>query len=654
MARLRSSWLACLLAMGVVAASCTGGGPRPAPPPATDQSPGGTVAPKLQISVAPFQLTAPVERAVAVTWHGKLYVAGGLDSHGVSTDGVLSVDPSTGRVKQVGRLPQPFHDAAAAVLGDRLLVFGGGSVQGTDIVQAFDLLTGKGSVVGHLPVALSDLSAAVVGTTAYLVGGFDGSIPRREIYSTSDGVSFSLAGTLPAGLRYAAVAPSGSGVVIAGGVSKDGPVSTVSEFDPAAGAISTIGHLPSRVGHAAALALGSFVYILGGRDAGGRAEGNVWRVDPGARKVRAQPSLTAPVSDPASVSDGASGWLLGGWRAAPVADVLHATIDQPVIPAGDAGTAPFAGLLLIADRGNDRLLVVDANKKIVWQYPAPSLPPPPFRFYFPDDAFWVHGGQAILVNEEENQVIAEIAYPSGETLWTYGHAGTAGSGPGFLHQPDDAYPYPGGGLVVSDAENCRILFFGPDGRVSRQIGTTSNCVRDLPKSVGYPNGDTPLPNGHLLISELNGGFIDEVTGSGGVVWSVRVPGVPVPSDPQRLADGSYLTVDYQTPGRVVRFDSTGNVLWSFGPLTGPGELHNPSLGAPLPNGLVAVNDDFGNRVVIIDPATDRIVWQYGVDGVAGAGPDLLRIPDGLDLLLPGGAIPLHVDFASGPSTLGAP
>lgn len=411
-----------------------------------------------------------------------------------------------------------------------------------------------------------------------------------------------------------------------------------------------------RLGWAAALAFGAYVYVLGGRDANGHAEGDVWKVDPPARSVRSQASLTTPVSDPAAVSDGAEGWLFGGWRGAPVADILHATIKVPVssLPAGDAQMVPFAGLLLIADRGNNRLLVVDANKRVVWHYPAKELPPPPFRFYFPDDAFWVHGGQAILLNEEENHVLAEITYPSGETLWTYGHPGTPGSATGFLHQPDDVYPYPGGGVVVADAQNCRILFFGPHGNASRQIGTTANCVHDLPKSVGYPNGDTPLPDGHLLLSELNGGFVDEVTSSGTVVWSVHVRGVAVPSDPQRLTDGTYLMVDYETPGRVVRFDNTGKVLWSFGPPTGPGELRNPSLGAPMPNGMVAVTDDFGNRVVIIDPTTNRIVWQYGVDGLAGTGPDLLRIPDGLDLLLPGGVIPLHVDFASAVPTPGAP
>ncbi|HYT30699.1 MAG TPA: PQQ-binding-like beta-propeller repeat protein [Actinomycetota bacterium] len=322
--------------------------------------------------------------------------------------------------------------------------------------------------------------------------------------------------------------------------------------------------------------------------------------------------------------------------------------------SSEAAVRPFAGLLAIADRGNNRLLVVDPAGKVVWRYPSPSLPPPPDRFYFPDDVFWVHRGRALLVNEEENDVLIEIAYPSGRVLWTYGHAGIAGSAPGYLHQPDDVYPAPGGGVVVADALNCRILFFGPHGKPTRQLGATGNCTHGLPATVGYPNGDTPLPNGDLLLSELNGGYVDEVTSNGNRVWTLRVPGVPVPSDPQRLAGGSYMVVDYERPGRIVRFTRWGKVLWSYGPSSGRGMLDHPSLAVPLPNGLVAVNDDYRHRVLLIDPATDRIVWSYGVADAAGTGPNRLRFPDGLDLLLPGGVVPLHVDFASPLPAAGRP
>lgn len=70
-------------------------------------------------------------------------------------------------------------------------------------------------------------------------------------------------------------------------------------------------------------------------------------------------------------------------------------------------------------------------------------------------------------------------------------------------------------------------------------------------------------------------------------------------------------------------------------------LNHPSLAERLPNGLIAANDDYRARVVIIDPRTRRIVWQYGHTGEPGTRPDHLRLPDGFDLLAPNGATPTH-------------
>ena len=120
-------------------------------------------------------------------------------------------------------------------------------------------------------------------------------------------------------------------------------------------------------------------------------------------------------------------------------------LESPPKPATSqtsptAGPArPFSGRLLIADRGNNRLLVVNAEKKVLWRFPSRAHPAPPGGFYFPDDAFFTHGGTGIISNEEQNERIVQLAFPSGKLLWSYGHPGIAGSEPGYLHEPDDAY-----------------------------------------------------------------------------------------------------------------------------------------------------------------------------------------------------------------------
>ena len=120
-----------------------------------------------------------------------------------------------------------------------------------------------------------------------------------------------------------------------------------------------------------------------------------------------------------------------------------------------------------------------------------------------------------------------------------------------------------------------------------------------------------------------------------------------------MSDGTFLSVNYERPGAILRFDSKGKVLWQYGPTSGPNVIDHPSLAAPLPNGLVAVCDDFGNRVQIVDPKRNKVVWQYGT-GVAGAGRNQLWYPDGLDLLLPGGVTPLHLDFPTDEVRKGVP
>ena len=52
----------------------------------------------------------------------------------------------------------------------------------------------------------------------------------------------------------------------------------------------------------------------------------------------------------------------------------------------------------------------------------------------------------------------------------------------------------------------------------------------------------------------------------------------------------------------------------------------------LPNGLIAVNDDYNHRVVLIDRRTRRIVWHYGHNGSPGTARGYLNTPDGMDFL----------------------
>jgi outer membrane protein assembly factor BamB len=303
---------------------------------------------------------------------------------------------------------------------------------------------------------------------------------------------------------------------------------------------------------------------------------------------------------------------------------------------------PYHGYqLLIADRGNNRLLMLDDTGKTIWKYPARGRPAPRGGFYFPDDAFFIHRGKAIISNQEDNNTIVEIGYPSGQVLFQYGHPRSAGSRPGYLDSPDDTYLLPNGDITVADSANCRVLVINPRTRhIVRQIGTTGRCIHRPPVALGSPNGDTPLANGNFLISEVNGSWVDEYTRAGKLVWTAKL-GIKYPSDPQQLGPDLYLLADYALPGAIVEFNRAGKILYRYQPRSGPGKLNFPSLVELIPSGVFMVNDDYNHRMVAIDPSTGALVWQYGVTLHPGTGPGFLDIPDGFDLLAPNGKTPTH-------------
>ncbi len=599
----------------------------------------GVTVVNLVAARADWQLPWPRSRAVAFVDGNGFILAGGLDAGQNTVSTVMHFDASRGASVAAGSLAVPVHDAAGAVLAGQRYVFGGGAQHVSDVVQVLQP-SGSSTVVGHLPQPRADLAALTIGSIAYLVGGYDGTNAALTVLATSDGVQFRTVAQLPVGVRYPALAALGDKLFVFGGELNGSESSAVQEIDVQAGSARVIGELPSPRAEASAVQIGGSMYVVGGL-AGGSPSSDVLRFDPKTIRFSFNGQLPAPLADSAAVTVGATAYLVGGEAAAisPDVTVLHQT-TAPATAVTAANVRPFAGRLLIADRGNNRLIVVDANKQRSWVYPSAAMPPPPGGFYFPDDGFFADHGRSIITNQEENHTIVRIAFPSGALQWSYGTPKVPGSAAGFLNQPDDAFLLRDGTYTVADAKNCRILHIGVDKQPISQIGITGDCVHDPPRRVGYPNGDTPLADGNILVSEINGSWITEYTPSGALVWTVHLP-ITYPSDPQQLGPDLYLVSDYAKPGGILEFTREGRIVWTYRPTSGAGMLDHPSLAERLPNGLIAVNDDYRHRVAFIDPATETIVWQYGQIDQPGTGPDELNTPDGFDLLLPDGSTPTH-------------
>jgi DNA-binding beta-propeller fold protein YncE len=311
-------------------------------------------------------------------------------------------------------------------------------------------------------------------------------------------------------------------------------------------------------------------------------------------------------------------------------------VSRPLTPAQRAlglprlRPGPVPGYLMVADRNNDRIVIIDpATKRIVWRFPRPGDVRPGQSFHDPDDAFFAPGYRSISTNEEYNQAIAEIDLRTHRIVWSYGHAGVRGSAPGYLSNPDDAYVLPNGSFMVADIENCRVLVISRTKHVIREFGHAGSCGHDPPQGLSSPNGATPLPDGGVLVTEI-GGWVDRISRSGHLVYTVRTP-TTYPSDAQLLPNGNILVAGFDDPGRVDEITPSGRIVWTFAP-TGFWSLDRPSLAVRWPNGMIAITDDWHHRVLVVDPRTKHVVWSYGHLNEPSKAPGYLDKPDGLDLL----------------------
>jgi hypothetical protein len=314
----------------------------------------------------------------------------------------------------------------------------------------------------------------------------------------------------------------------------------------------------------------------------------------------------------------------------PVGPFAHPLSQAHLAPGSDPSVLP--GDVLIADRSNNRLLVVDPHGRIVWRFPSDrrgNLP-------LPDDAFFSPSGREIVVTEEDADIVSLVAVASRRIVWRYGAIDQVGSGPNRLAHPDDAMMLPDGSVFTADIENCRLLLLRPPShRVVRASGSpVEGCVHHPPRAWGSPNGAFPLRGGGALVTEIYGDWVDALSPNGRVLWSTHPPGVYYPSDSNEVRPGLYVTVGWQSPGILETFDRRGRLHWRYRPRQGAAQLDHPSLALPLPNGDFLVNDDFNDRVFVVDSHTNRVVWQYGHTDVAGSAPGYLSRPDGVDLVPP--------------------
>jgi DNA-binding beta-propeller fold protein YncE len=349
--------------------------------------------------VAGGTLGSPLQDAAAAPYRGGAVLIGGLTAADTSADSVLTA--GVGRTRRIGTIPVGIHDSAAVLLGSRVYLFGGGTAaQQLDTIFGVDPSSGAVRSIGRLPARSSDQSAAAIAGTAYVVGGYTGTRWLDTIVAWKPGGSAHVVARLPTPLRYSAVTAVNGRLLIAGGSLPNGTAgSAVYEYTPGAASVVRIGRLPAPTTHAAAAAIGSIAYVIGGRGAlVGTPTDRIVAIDSATHKISTAGLLDRPLSDLAAVADadgivlygghGTSGAIAGiteleprARAAATAAAVVPPLIDKHnVYEAADAGdlspvvrnAKPY---VYVPNSESATVDVIDQRTyKIVGHFPVGALP----------------------------------------------------------------------------------------------------------------------------------------------------------------------------------------------------------------------------------------------------------------------------------------
>lgn len=416
------------------------------------------------------ELPVPVQHAMAVTWSGTPVVLGGWRTDGtdalVATDRVWRVVNS--KWVELPALLQPRAAAAAAVVGDRIVVTGGVGADG-QLLNTTEEFDGTAWTLGApLPTPRQLLAVASDDTSVYAVGGRSGTVEQAavESYDPVANVWTTLA-DLPEP-RSDLGATIADGRLVAVGGQYDGRVlNTVAALDLTTSTWSALPDLPTARRGMAVAAVGKSVYAIGGstgasdRDVTATAEALKLppRIPQPAAAWRALPDApTARLMMAWAVLDGKI-WIAGGIRDGetlstvetydPATGTWQPQPDLP-IPLHHATAATYRGEVVVIGGASDTL--AEASNKVFAFRNGAWAELPPLQHGRAAPAAAVVGDELVVVGgQDAKQLIAPTEVFDG-TAWTQA-----------AHLPvprehlaavsDGAFVYAVGGRELSSDEN---------------------------------------------------------------------------------------------------------------------------------------------------------------------------------------------------------
>jgi N-acetylneuraminic acid mutarotase len=222
------------------------------------------------------ELPRPLHHAAAVTWHGDAVLIGGfvpgIELTAGQSDRVYRLRGASW--EELPRLNHPRAAAAAAVVGDSIVV-AGGQADGK-LVRQTEVFDGRRwTDAADIPTPREHLGAASDGRYLYAVGGrelsADKNVPALERYDPA-GDSWTELDDMPDNVGSVGAAYVDGLVIAVGGEGVTEPFDAVQAFDVQSKQWSRLPALPAARHGATVAALGDSLYAIGGAAAAGHVQ----------------------------------------------------------------------------------------------------------------------------------------------------------------------------------------------------------------------------------------------------------------------------------------------------------------------------------------------------------------------------------------------
>jgi hypothetical protein len=225
---------------------------------------------------------------------------------------------------------------------------------------------------------------------------------------------------------------------------------------------------------------------------------------------------------------------------------------------------------------DNRVFLVNRGGNIVWQYGMAGVGGSGFdQLNTPVQAsllnhFQRRHGLLVLIADQANQRVIVVDRQK-RLLWQYGTTGVSGNGPNQLNNPNSAQLLDNGDVLISDESNNRAIEVNTDGTIvhTYTAGGTLNGVAFASR----------LANGDTLITDSNNNRIVEVDAQDHIVWQYATNTMagsnpnPLPTRAVQLRNGDILISD-QFNQRVIEINRNKQIVFQQGQLNVAGSGFN--------------------------------------------------------------------------------